>query len=116
MKKGKIISLVSGAVLLVALIIVIIVFFRDTYKYFYTQIDNTKYTVFVDDGETIYEYKLDSYDKNGKEKSISFKTTRELRGGAFLMLKYTNLGGVVTWEEVKWEELPANVQSKLRQS
>ncbi len=111
MKKGKIISIVSGSVLLVALIIAIIFLFRDTYKYFYTQIDNTKYTITIDDDKNLYEYKLDSYNDKGSLKNISFKTTRELRGGAFLKLKYTNLGGVVTWEEVKWDELPEKLHS-----
>ena len=100
MRKGKIISIVSRAVLLVALIIAVVCFFGEKYQYFYTQIDNTKYQTTIDADRTLYEYKLDSYDK----------TVRELRGGAFLKLKYTNPGGVVTWEEVQWTELPEAVK------
>lgn len=115
MKKGKIISIVSGSVLLVALIIAVVCFFGEKYRYFYTQIDNTQYQTTIDHDRTLYEYKLDSYDDKGKAKSIKFKTTRELRGGAFLKLKYTNLGGVVTWEEVQWSELPEALQSVYSQ-
>lgn len=110
MRKGKIISIVSGAVLLVALIIAVVCFFGEKYQYFYTQIDNTKYQTTIDADRTLYEYKLDSYDEKGKAKNITFKTVRELRGGAFLKLKYTNPGGVVTWEEVQWTELPEAVK------
>lgn len=110
MKKGKIISIVSGSVLLVALVIAVVCFFGEKYQYFYTQIDNTQYQTTIDGDKTLYEYKLDSYDEKGKAKNVTFKTTRELRGGAFLKLKYTNLGGVVTWEEVQREELPEAVQ------
>lgn len=110
-KKTVIISVVSAAALLIGAFCVGMLFLRDPYFYYYTQIDNSKYTISYKNEKELYEYKLPSYDDKGNGKEIPFKTTRKLRNNAFLKLKYTNFGGVVTWEEIKWNELPEKLQS-----
>lgn len=57
-----------------------------------------------------YEYTLDSYNKNGKKKQIKFKTNRELREEAYLMLEVTSMG-VHSWKEVQYNELPEKVKT-----
>ena len=60
-----------------------------------------------------YQYSLTAYDKNGKEKKIEFKTTRELRDGAYLELEVMTTRGVISWKEIKVEELPDEVKTKM---
>ena len=57
-----------------------------------------------------HEYTLDSYNKNGKKKQIKFKTNRELREEAYLMLEVTSMG-VHSWKEVQYNELPEKVKT-----
>ncbi|AQY39117.1 YxeA family protein [Bacillus thuringiensis] len=60
-----------------------------------------------------YEYKLPGFDKEGKEKQLEFTADKNLRKKAFLRVHHSNKKGVVAWEEVKNEELPAKVKEKL---
>lgn len=76
---------------------------------YYTQIDNTKVQKISASDDMKYEYTLDSYSEKGKKKEIKFKTSRELREGAYLMLELRSLG-VHSWKEVQQEELPEKVQ------
>lgn len=85
--------------------------------YYYTQIDNSKIEQVESKGGVInlngsmdYSYTLLSYDENGKGKDITFGTSRELKEGAFIRLTVTPIRGVVEWEEVQYDELPAAVQ------
>ena len=110
-RKTVITSAVSAAALLVGVFFVGMFCLRSIYSYYYTQIDNSKYTLTHKGEKELFEYKLDCYDDNGDPKEIAFKTVRELRDNAFLKLKYTDHGGVVFWEELKWEELPENLQT-----
>ena len=57
-----------------------------------------------------YSYTLLSYDEKGKEKEITFGTSKELREGAFLRLTVIPVRGVMDWAEVSYEELPPAVQ------
>ncbi len=89
---------------------------------YYTQIDNLKYKANNSSGGVVdftggmkYLYTLPSYASDGKEKEITFGTDRVLKDKAYLKLEYTATRGVLDWCEVKWEELPASVQSVLRQ-
>lgn len=107
--KGKIIISVISAALVVGGILAAVFFLRT--EYCFTRIDNSRYTQKTDKGTILYEYALVSYDDEGNEKDVVFNTTRELRSGAFLKLKYTRLGGVVDWEEVKWAELPESLKN-----
>lgn len=59
-----------------------------------------------------YEYNLECYNKNGHKKILKFKTTRELKEDAYLLLK-TRIFGVYSWEEVLFKDLPDKVKDKL---
>lgn len=86
--------------------------------YYYTQIDNTKFTEnssggVVDlsgGGGLEYIYTLAAYDDNGKEKELVFGSSRQLREGAFIRLTVFSMRGVTDWEEVQTEELPERVR------
>lgn len=79
---------------------------------YYTQIDNTKIEKISATDEMQYEYTLDCYNENGKKKEIKFKTSRELREDAYLMLEVLNATGVHSWKEVQYNELPSKVQTQ----
>ena len=59
------------------------------------------------------EYTLTAYNKNGKEKEVQFKTSRELREGAYLELDIMQMRGVVNWREVQQNELPEDVKTAM---
>ncbi len=78
---------------------------------YYTQIDNTKIEKISSDDNMKYKYTLKSYKENGKEKELTFKTSRELREDAYLKLEVKPISGVHSWEEVQHNELPEKVKS-----
>lgn len=88
--------------------------------YYYTQIDNSRFTEaghsgVIDlsgNGGMDYSYTLPSYDENGGEKDITFGVSRELRESAFLRLTFREGRGVMDWCEVKYNELPQAVQKR----
>ena len=82
---------------------------------YYTQIDNRWVQEIAPHGAMNYKYTLAAYDKNGNEKDVVFETSRILTDDAFLCLKVNFSRGVVTWAEVKYEELPAKVQQYYNQ-
>lgn len=82
---------------------------------YYTQIDNRWVQKIAPHGAMNYKYTLAAYDKNGNEKDVVFETSRILTDDAFLCLKVNFIRGVVTWAEVKYEELPAKVQQYYNQ-
>ncbi len=110
----KVISMKEKLPVIIGTILFIILcgcvfFYMESYdKIYYTRIDNTKIEKL---SANEYEYKLVTYDKNGKKKELTFKTSRELRESAFLELEVRILG-VHAWKEVKYEELPSKVQEK----
>lgn len=79
---------------------------------YYTIIDNSKYER-IDDNDFNYKYTLPCYDEEGNKKEISFETSRELRSDAYIKIKYMITRGVISWEEVKYEELPNKVKEKF---
>lgn len=79
-------------------------------KEYYVQIDNTKVELLTTTDNMKYCYTLTAFDEAGKEKEIEFKTTRELREGAYLKLDVMAFRGVVSWNEVQKEELPDRVK------
>lgn len=79
---------------------------------YYTQIDNTKIEQ-VTDSDMKYQYTLTAYNKNGKEKEVQFKTSRELREGAYLELEVMQFRGVYGWKEVQIDDLPKDVKSAM---
>lgn len=78
---------------------------------YYTKIDNTKITHLDTTDSMKYEYRLTMYDANGKSKEISFKTSRELKEGAYLEVQYLYISGVHAWQEINESELPEKVRS-----
>ncbi len=80
---------------------------------YYTQIDNTKIEEVSGSGDMKYQYTLTAYNKNGKEKEIQFKTSRELREDAYLELDVMQVRGVVDWKEVQQDELPDEVKTAM---
>ena len=80
---------------------------------YYTQIDNTKIQEASSTDDMRYEYTLTAYNKNGKEKEIKFKTSRELREGAYLELDVMQMRGVVNWKEAQQNELPEAVKTAM---
>ena len=84
--------------------------------YYYSQIDNSKIEQVDTNGGVIdfngsmeYSYTLRSYDENGVERDIMFGTSRE---GAFIRLTVMPIRGVLEWNEVQYDELPATVQKQ----
>ena len=80
---------------------------------YYTQIDNTKIEGISSTDDMKYQYTLTAYNKNGKEKQVQFKTSRELRQGAYLELDVMQIRGVVNWREVNQNELPEDVKNAI---
>lgn len=81
---------------------------------YYTMVDNrciTESTKAVNSGAGNFEYKLDAYDVDGNMKTITFKTSRELKEGAYLKLNAMPVRGVVNWEEVQYNNLPVAIQA-----
>lgn len=60
-----------------------------------------------------YIYTLPAYSEDGAEIKSEFGTSRELKQDAYLLLEYAPLRGVVSWEEVALEQIPADAAAKL---
>lgn len=103
--REKLLVIISFIIIMAGLIVAFYILFINE-EYYYTKIDNTKIQEIKASDEMKYEYNLVSYNENGKEKEIKFKTSRELKDGAYLKLTVMNIRGVITWEEVTLEEIP----------
>lgn len=105
--------------IIIATIVVIMLmlgayYFMFVYKdIYYTQIDNTKIEELSGSDDMKYQYTLIAYDKNGKEREVQFKTSRELRKDAYLELEIMLTRGVVNWKEVQVNELPDKVKEEI---
>ena len=108
--KGKIFTGIAIVIVVLVLCIVYWLLFYQNSTY-YTKIDNTKVEV-LSSSEMKYQYTLDAYDENGKIKKIVFKTRRELKDGAYLLLEVMLTRGVKSWKEVPFNNLPDKVQDK----
>ena len=89
-------------------------FLFENSNYYYTKIDNNKVEEINSSDNMKYQYQLIMYNENGKSKEIKFKTSRVLKEGAYLEVKYYQISGVNSWKEVKYEDLPSKVQSKYK--
>lgn len=78
---------------------------------YYTKVDNEKVSEIDPHGAMNYSYTLSAYDESGKEKQLTFETSKVLADGAYLCLKVAPIRGVVTWEEVQHGDLPEKVQA-----
>ncbi len=106
-EKLPIIIIAIIAIVICGVILYKIEFGEDIY---YTQIDNTKIEKVSSEDDMKYKYTLKCYKENGKEKELSFKTSRELREDAYLKLEVKSIGGVHAWKEVQYDELPEKVK------
>ena len=96
------------AVIIVIALIVGAYYFLVVHKdLYYTQIDNTKIQEESESDDMKYQYTLTAYNKNGKEKEVQFKTSRELREDVMQMR------GVVNWREVQVDDLPEDVKTAM---
>lgn len=102
---------VIGIIIFIVLCAVAYYFLFVGQTIYYTKIDNTKVEELSTSDDMKYQYTLDCYKGNGSKKVIKFKTSRELREDAYLMLEYMEVSGVHSWKEVQFEELPDEVQS-----
>ena len=102
------------AVIIVIALIVGAYYFLVVHKdLYYTKIDNTKIEEVSGTDDMRYQYTLIAYDKNGKSKEVQFKTSRELREGAYLELDVMQMRGVVNWREVQEDGLPEKVKEEM---
>lgn len=99
-------------ILAIAICCVAFYFLENYESVYYTQIDNSKIAKITNSDDMKYEYTLDCYSENGKKKEIKFKTSRELREDAYLILEVRTFG-VHLWKEVQENELPEKVKTAL---
>lgn len=62
----------------------------------------------------MYWYELPAYDENGKEQTLKFSGRKNLRHDAYMKLYVDNETGVTSYDEVKFNELPAKVQELMK--
>ena len=110
--KEKIPMFVAGIVAVLLIVGAYYILFVQKTIY-YVQIDNTKIEELSESDDMKYQYTLMAYNKNGKEKEVQFKTSRELREGAYLELDVMHMRGVVNWREVQADELPEDVKTAM---
>ena len=87
-------------------------FFTETV--YYTQVDNACLVEITPRGGMYYRYELPGVDERGKERLLSFETTRILREEAYLRMTVAPLRGVTAWEEVKPGDIPQGARVVLR--
>lgn len=115
MKKIKIVLIAAGAlaVLLAAGIGSMGIFYQsttDNAESLYSQIDNEQAEPITPHGGMNYRYKLLAYTETGAGKELELDTSRVLKNGAYLLVKTAPLRGVISWEEVSFDQLPPPVQ------
>lgn len=110
--KGKKIAVVVTVLILVGCLGAGLYQLENYDEFYYAKIDNSKIEELSSSEDMKYEYTLDSYNKNGKKRELTFKTSRELREGAYISLEVRS-AGVHKWEEVKYDDLPQKVQEKI---
>lgn len=106
------IPMIIAIVIAIAICAVTVYFMEFHQDVYYTQIDNTKIEKISSKDNMKYEYTLICYNKNGKKKELKFKTSRELRESAYIMLEVQTLG-VHSWKEIQENELPEKVKSAM---
>ncbi len=105
------IPMIIAVIVAISICVIAYYFFEIYQPIYYTRIDNTKVEKISTTDDMKYEYTLDCYNEKGKKKEIKFKTSRELRESAYLMLE-TTIVGVHSWKEVEPNELPDKVKTK----
>ncbi len=111
--KRKTIGICSVAVIVVCCIIGCLYYLQNNESFYYTQINNSKIKELPESSDMKYEYTLYCFSGKGKKKELKFKTSRELKEGAYLSLE-VGAFGVHKWEEINYSDLPSKVQDKLK--
>lgn len=101
-----------GAIIFIAFCTISILYVENHQEIYYTKIDNTKIEKLSTRDTMKFEYTLESYNKNGHKKTLSFKTRRKLKENAYIALNVRTLG-VYKWEEVDYDDLTKIVKEKL---
>lgn len=104
--------IIIGVIIIFVLGVCFIYHWENFEDIYYSKVNNTNVKELTS-GDMKYEYTLNCYDKDGKEKEFSFKTYKILRSEAYLKLTIKSLG-VHSWEEINESELPDNVLEKLK--
>lgn len=60
-----------------------------------------------------YWYEQSAFDKDGNEVSVKFSAQKNLRKDAYLMLYMKNGSEVTSYDEVQYEDLPAEVKAQF---
>lgn len=103
------IPIIIVAIIAIAICGVAIFVLEDYKAIYYTQVDNNKIEKVSSSDDMKYEYTLDCYNEKGTKKEVKFKTSRELKEDAYLMLEIKAMG-VHSWKEVNYNELPEKVK------
>lgn len=82
---------------------------------YYSRIDNTLAQEITPHGGMNYRYTLQVYAGDGTASTLELDTSRILKDGAFILIRTAPLRGVLSWEELQYDQLPAPVQAKYSQ-
>ena len=110
--KEKTLELFGIIVFIAICFVAIYVLFYQSTDY-YVKVDNTKLKALSEE-DMKFEYTLDGYNNKGRSKSLTFKTSRKPKEGAYLKLEVMYVRGVINWEEVTFKQIPTKAQTKLR--
>lgn len=111
--KGKIFAVIASVLFLGVCIVGGLYYFENYDEFFYAKVDNSRVRKLSSTEDMKYEYTLDCYNKNGKKRELGFKTSRELKEGAYISLEVRS-AGVYQWEEAEYDDLPQKVQEKIK--
>lgn len=117
--KKLFITCVTIAIILVSALVIFqkVNFNRVGAEEYYTQIKGEGKLIEdkIDSGEKIisYEYKLPAFDKDGRQKTLTFTAQKQLRENAYLILFVKDDKGVTSYQEVKKKELPKKASETL---
>ena len=120
MKRAKPVLLILGAAAAVVVIGVGVLGFLFQYTGnnttdYYGCIDNELVEKITPHGGMNYRYRLPVYLEDGSREDLDLDTSRVLKDGAYIRIVVAPLRGVLRWEELQYEELPAAVQAKYPQ-
>lgn len=79
----------------------------------YVQTDDNLVQPIEPHGGMTYSYHLDGATPDGKPAPVTLDTERILRDKAYLLLETRPLVGVISWEEVSWDQVPEAAQALL---
>lgn len=65
------------------------------------------------DPDMPYRYELPAWSEEGTETTVIFRTVRLLQDDAYLQFDAAFLRGMISWEEVSYDEMPDAVQRAM---